>query len=397
MQFKALCHAGVAIGALACLASPVRAEEATDPPAGPVALAAEYRLDAVAVAQGARAGLRYVDYLSLAASADLDAALGWKGARLYVQGLASSGQAPNGLAGTLQGINNDEVEGDRAKLFQAYLEQDLDARGSSLRVGFSDLNSEFYLTEASGMLLAPAFGIGSELSATGPNGPSIFPSTALGTRLRLAAGGSGYVQAAAVDARSGVLGDRGGISRLFGHGALLIAEAGEQSDEGKLAAGAWTYSQRQDDLTDRDAAGQPLRRRAHGAYVLAQRRLADDGERSLDGFLRVGLSDGRTTPYAGGWQAGLLLAGAFAERPESTLSFGVNAAQLSRRYRQAERSAGQRVRRQETGFELAYSDRIAPWLTVQPDIQYVRSGVRAPGVRDAVVATLRLVLAPVWP
>lgn len=396
MQVNIFVRHVAGLAAALVITAPAHAQEATGNSAPTLEVEAEYRVDAVMVARGAGHGLRHVDYLSLAATVDLDAALGWQGARIHAQGLGSTGQAPNGLAGTLQGINNDEVESDRAKLFQAYLEQDLDASGSSLRLGFSDLNSEFYMTEASGLLLAPAFGIGSELSATGPNGPSIFPSTALGARLHLQSGGGGYVQAAVVDARAGVLGDRGGVPRLFSKGALLIAEAGLQSG-GKLAAGTWAYSDRQDDIAAVDPAGRPKRRRAFGGYVLAQRRLATAGNTTLDAFVRAGLSDGHTTPFTGGWQAGLLISGVLSGRPDSQLSLGANQARLSRGYWLAEAATRQHVRRHETGLELTYSDRLAPWLTIQPDAQYVRSAVRAGGSRDALVFTLRLTVAPVWP
>ena len=97
--------------------------------------------------------------------------------------LNNSGGAPNDVAGTLQGVDNIEVRTPRLRLFELWLEQSLGP--ASVRAGLYNLNSEFYADDAAGQLLAPAFGIGSELAATGPNGPSIFPSTALGVRLNV--------------------------------------------------------------------------------------------------------------------------------------------------------------------------------------------------------------------
>ena len=163
------------------------AEAEAEAEARPVlSLSGEYILDAVAVVRGAERGARYVDLASLNAQLDLEAAAGWKGARLVAQAIAGTGQRPNDLAGTLQGINNSEVPNNRVKLYEFYLAQSLADGAVELRAGFIDLNAEFYSNDAAGLLIAPAFGIGSELAATGPNGPAIFPSTALTAAVRIA-------------------------------------------------------------------------------------------------------------------------------------------------------------------------------------------------------------------
>ena len=68
---------------------------------------------------------------------------------------------------------------------------------------------------------------------------------------------------------------------------------------------------------------------------------------------------------------------------------------LSRRFRDFGVAAEPGLAAAETGFELTYADPVAPFLTVQPDLQYVvnPSGRRAVG--DAVVVGLRLTFA--WP
>lgn len=90
--------------------SPEQADEA-DPSSSRAAepvitLSGEYILDTVAVARGADTGMRYVGLAALTAEVDLDAAAGWHGATLVAQGIAGTGQRPNDLAGTMQGINN---------------------------------------------------------------------------------------------------------------------------------------------------------------------------------------------------------------------------------------------------------------------------------------------------
>ncbi|NWP10237.1 porin, partial [Escherichia coli] len=84
---------------------------------------------------------------------------------------------------------------------------------------------------------------------------------------------------------------------------------------------AWGYTRRQDDVVETDNAGNPLRREARGAYVIAEKALGGQGgpfATSL--FVRAGISDGRTTPYKGGWQAGLLAAHVMPGRDDSRFS-----------------------------------------------------------------------------
>lgn len=350
-------------------------------------LDAEYITDLVAVTQGDDSGVARVDYMSLGAGLDLDRAIGWRGAHLFVQGIAATGGTPNDLAGTVQGINNIEVPEKRARLFQFWVEQALPG-GGNLRVGFSDLNEEFYATDAAGLLIAPVFGIGSELAATGPGGPSIFPSTAAMARLRIEREDGAYVQMALVNAEAGVPGDRGGIRPLLRQGALAIAETGLPGPV-RLTLGAWTYTRRQDDTRDLGPDGAPLRRHARGLYALAEGGLV----RNVTGFVRAGVSDGDTAAFSGGWQAGFLASPALASRPDSLLSFGVHQGFLATKFRANEADQGRRTGRAESALELTYADKPAPWLTIQPDIQYIRLACRPAGCADAVIGTLRITIA----
>ncbi|MFC3173880.1 carbohydrate porin [Novosphingobium bradum] len=373
--------------ALACAALPALARAEETP--RPLDLAASYVADTVAVADGPARGTRFVDLLRVDAAADLDQAIGWHGARAVLTVEAGTGAQPNALAGTVEGIDNAETSLNRPRLFQAYLEQGLGALGA-VKLGFVDLNCDFYATEASGLLIAPPFGIGSELAASGPNGPAIFPSTAPTVSLRLTPAPDVYLLAAALNAEARVIGDPGGPAPLLREGALLIGEAGWTAGGGKLALGGWAYTRRQDDQRDTDAAGAPLRRRAWGAYALAERPL---GPR-LTAFVRGGISDGDTTAFSGSFQAGLLLTQALPGRPASRLSAGFHAGFIAPKYRANLADAGDSQRPVEAGWEVTGEDQLAPWLTIQPDLQFIRDTTRLPGSRDALVMTLRLTLTP---
>lgn len=359
-----------------------------------VSIQGEYVVDAAGVVRGGTdRTIRVLDNLRLAADVDLDATAGWTGGGLHVALLNTSGDRPNDAAGTLQGVNNIEVARDRLRLFEAYVEQRFGGDRGSVVIGLYDVNSEFYSNESAALLIAPAFGIGSELAATGPNGPSIFPSTALAVRLRWRDTAGRYVQAAVINARAGVPGDPGGVETRFDDGVLAIAEAGV-GDASRLAVGGWTYSKRQDDWRDVTAVGAPVRRRAFGGYVLGEANLR--GEAGTPGhmtaFARLGVSDAATSPFAGGWQAGILMEAPVPSRPASRLSLGVNQGFLSRRERRNGADLGRELGSAETAFEATYVDTVGV-LSIQPDVQYVVRPAGDRRARDVLVATLRLSLS----
>lgn len=343
---------------------------------------------------GAAHAGRALDNLDVIIDGDLDKAFGWRGLAVHGYLLNNSGGAPNDIAGTLQGVDNIEVGRPRARLYELWLKASFAGDKGSVLAGLYDLNSEFYSTQASGLLLAPPFGIGSELASTGPNGPSIFPSTALAVRMRVEGKQGRYVQAAVLNAKAGTVGDPDGPATEFDHGALIVAEAGIGATW-RLAAGGWFYTQRQTDLRDLDAKGDPARSHARGAYLLAEYPFVDGGVsgRSVRGFARLGLSDGDTTAFRSGWQAGVLVEKVFASRPDSAFSVGVEQGMLSSKQRDNTRDAGVSPAHAESSIEITYSDKVLPRLTLQPDVQLIRRAGGDRDARDVVVVALRMTIS----
>lgn len=369
-------------------ASPASAQE-TDKADPAIVWGFAYKADVTAAVSGGRkeAG-RFLDNLEVTAEADLDRH-GWSGGKVFGHLLSNSGGAPNEIAETLQGVDNIEVARPRAKIYQLWFEQTFADGKASLLTGLYDLNSEFYQTEAAGLLIAPAFGIGSELAATGPNGPSIFPSTALAVRGAWNAGGGHRLQGAVLNASAGVIGDPGGVDLSFDDGALLIGEWAH-AGAAQVRVGAWRYTDEQDDIRDLDALGAPVQRAAQGIYASLEGPLWKGGERLFSGFVRAGAADGQTTSYVGGWQAGVLASPAFTGRPDSAFSLGVNQGLVNARERDNMRDAGLAPARAESALEITYADKVGDYVTLQPDLQLVHN----PGAdadRDiVVVASMRV-------
>jgi carbohydrate-selective porin OprB len=130
---------------------------------------------------------------------DGDKLLGWPGSSAFVYLLANHGGHPSEHAGDEQGADNIETGERIAKVYELWMQQVLIDGKLSLLLGMHDLNSEFYVTETSGLFLNSGFGVGTELAATGANGPSIFPIPAPSLRLKFEPTPSIYLQAAAFD------------------------------------------------------------------------------------------------------------------------------------------------------------------------------------------------------
>ncbi len=361
----------------------------------PVQLSVGYKLDLMGVAAGGAArGARVLDNLLVAGDVDLDAAAGWRGASAHASLLNNLGGQPNTLVGALQGVDNIEVGRHRPKLYEAWVDQALAGGRLDVRAGLYDTNSEFDVTDGAGIFLGPTYGISSELAATGVAGPSIFPSTALAVRANLQPSKDVYLRVAAIDAKAGAIGDPGGVDTSFQDGLLVIGEAA-WTGRGKIALGAWGYTRRQDDIRDVDRTGAPVPRVARGAYVaIEQPILVQSGQGvGLSAFLRLGVSDGDTTPLAGAGAVGLAASHLFASRPGSALGVAVSWGELSPKYRANGADSGTPLAARESALEVTYADKLSEHLTLQPDLQFIHRPGGDPGARDALVIGMRSALA----
>ena len=248
-------HAALLAGGLTGGPNTAHADDAAVKPEDPKRWTWEagYKAD---VLRGAATGTVWVGHLNLRANADADALFGWGGTTLHAEALLNHGGKPNRRIGSTQGVSNLEVADSAARLYATWVQKEFD-NGSSLLFGLYDLNSEFYATDASGLLIHPSFGIGIDFSQSGRNGPSIFPNLGLALRAKVAHEGGYYSQVALID---GVPGDpehpgRTVVSLSSKDAVLLVGEYGwQQEPAGATQAatldhwgvGAWSYTQRSD-------------------------------------------------------------------------------------------------------------------------------------------------------
>lgn len=358
-----------------------------------------YKLDFMAnVDGGIHKGSSGLDNLDVIAGFDSEKLFGLKGSSALIHLLNNNGGEPDAnLVGSAQGINNIEVSKATGKLYQAWLQQNFFDDRLSFLGGLYDLNSEFYVTDSSLLFIHPNYGIGADMSQSGLNGPSIFPTTSLAGRVKIQPAANLYLQAAILDGAPGAPDDLKGTQIEFndGEGALFTAEAGVTPEGAKIAIGAWTYSDKFPDHLALNSSGNLRNKRSRGLYIISERKLFHEeggNDQGLSIFARIGWANGDVNRFGASWSTGLVYTGLIPTRDAGQFGLGVSGAHNSGKFKRASRAAATPVKDAETAIELTYSDTLTPWLSVQPDIQYIVNPGTDPALDDALIIGGRLTI-----
>jgi len=342
---------------------------------------------------GLRTGWKFLGDLDIAMEVDGERALGLDGVTLFANGLFIHGGSLSGqLLGDVQTASNIEATR-QARLFELWVEKTYGAvHGPSLRVGLYDLNSEFDSSEVSSLFINSSHGIGPQIAQTGLNGPSIFPATALGARVRWTPARTWNAQLAVLD---GVPGhpDRPASNDLRldrDDGLLIVTEVSRAgARRSRLALGAWSYTAKFDEIAPESAA-EPIRRSRdnHGVYVV----LEGHSEQGLSAFLRGGTANGRLNAFDEYIGAGVVYTGLLDRRPEDQLGFAIASVANGREYLSMRRADGAEADARETTLELTYRFATHEWLTLQGVIQHIINPGMDPALDDATAVALRFEL-----
>jgi porin len=302
----------------------------------------------------------------------------WRGLGAFFHGIRLGGDAPTERVGDIQGVSN--IEGPEGwVLYEAWVEQmALDGRLSVL-AGLYGVDSEFDVIQSASLFMHSSHGTGPDFSQIGRNGPSIFPDTRLGIRVRALTSSATSMQMAVlhedpgsivvvegswfkVDRRQRVEPD----AEIGGQSVRrrLASRMGTVPLAARIAVGAWT-------ATD----GAPGNR---GAWVLAERRIPTRQTGAV--FVRMGVaersSDARSNRVQAYTGAGIVHPAPIPGRNMDTIGLGLAIAHENSRQR-------------ETAIEAAYRVFVSPRLSVQADIQWVKNPLDADAVSAALLLGLR--------
>lgn len=347
---------------------------------------------------GQRTGEVYAAHLDMSLTADANTLFGWTGTKFYWRGFADSGASISRLVGDVQGVNNWESGYRAGKLLEAWVDHVWIDSGTSLRFGLYDTATEFDKNKSQVLFLNGSQGMNRPLSLSGQNGPSTYPATSLGLRLRHEFNQHWNVKAAVLD---GVPDDPAVpqatvVAISPRDGALMIGELRYHDPSGhRMAAGYWRYTADFIRLETPAAAFSNRDDGNQGFYLSGDLMLTStpgDPLRGISTGLRLAHAEDRFNPYT--WFAsGVVTDIGFSRgRPEDKLGFGFAYSRTGEAFRRGQFAQHQPVRSGELTLEATYRAPVTSWISLQPDLQYVIHPANAPTRSSALVIGLRMEL-----
>ena len=328
---------------------------------------------------GIETGNVFLDNTDIILDLDFEKWLGLKGSSFVLQFLGNSGRLPCEYAGVQQGISNIETI-PAWKIFQMFIKQKLFEDRLSIILGMFDLNSEFDARESSSIFINPSHGIGPDFSKSGLNGPSIFPTTSIALKLGYEFDNGYFIKTAVFDGVPGNPDNPTGTHILLSEndGMLFTAETGyalKKEDKliSRFSVGTWIYSSDFDEkITGNIDAENRTTGKNYGIYFNWE-QLLNESElgNSTICFLRLGMANRKINPVDFYFGTGLNIKGIFDTDSNDNLGIALAVAHNSSFYREfLELSEERQIKEYEINLEVTYTIPIAPWLTIQPDLQY---------------------------
>ena len=354
------------------------------------------------LAGGFRQGVHYNGLAIPSANFDLEKLWGLKGGLIYTQFYEIHGRGPSAtLVGNQQLLSNIEAT-PGFKLYMLYYEQQLFGDRLNVRIGQEGANDEMMLAPSAALFLNSSFGFPDHLAQNLPNGGPNYPLAVPMVRACLKVSDELTLVGSAFDGdpagpgasdpqRRNATGTEFRLKDpVLGFGEVWYSYGQAENSKilaGTIKLGAWyhdgVFRDRSRDingapLAQTNGSGRPYRG-DYAFYGIVDQMLwkqpgTKDGGITAFGLVMVGPDDrNRESAYVEGgfnWK-GLFgrpndiagIAVAYAQTSDSLRRFGAESIAFT--------GAGKAYKPHETVIEATYYYQIAPWFSVQPDVQYV--------------------------
>ena len=322
-----------------------------------------------AAGKGIDDGEDWTSVLEFGFDVDAEKLVGLPGGSLHASALWIEGTDPSERVGNLNAISSLSAPA-AARLYQLWYKQVLGP--VTAKIGQVIASDDFMVSVAAALYFNAGFGTYPTFTAN-INAPT-YPLGAPGAVVAWQAAEVLQLQAGVYVADAGP-NDAGntGFGWSTDHGWAVFSEIAYKPKPGGLAGvyklGGYYDTARFTDLVsgERDRGNWSL-------YVLGDQTIyaSAEGTPTVTVFGGAGLSpqqDRNTVHYY--VQGGVNVTGLLPSRPEDTLGLGATYTGFSDDFVQASRAAGTPVTSQEAIIELTYQAAITPFLTLQPDLQYV--------------------------
>lgn len=371
---------------------------------------------------GLEQGAVYTGLLYIALQLDLQKAIGWPGASLDTRWVWINGQdASAHLAGNFLTISN--IAGyNTVRAYELWFQQNWLDDAISLRLGQVAADTDFLVSKYASTFLNSTFGWPASMALNLPGGGPGYPMSTLGIRLALNPAGWFTFQTAVFQGNvyPQNVNLHGFRWRLNGaNGFFFLNEvqfrwnqrAEDTGLPGQLSAGAWYHTAR---FARSDDAGSV--RGNYGVYAMLDQMLyrepgetaapssapppdgkkvsgaaaAKKSDQGLGVFGRIA-SEPQDRNFMGLYfDTGLTCKGLIPTRDADTLGVGFAYAQLSSGAKRAATHAGSVGVSAEMALEATYQAQITPWLSVQPDLQYIINPGGSQNLGNALVPGCRV-------
>jgi porin len=338
---------------------------------------------------------------------DLEKLWGLQGARFRAGGIFTHGPAfsPDYL-GNILAASNIEVQRPVNRLYELWYEQNAFNDRFSVRAGLLRVDTEFITSETAFIFMNSTLGWKGWLATVLPSGGPAYPFSAPAVRIKVKPRDDVYLQAAVF---SGDPAEFDGSNQQrtlptgtifsFRGGAYAIAELGYTPNQQKGAAGLpgnykigyWYHTsrhfgdQRFDDtglsLADPMSSGIPLEHTGNwGIYGVIDQmlyRVPGTDDQGLSAFFRFGSSPNDRNLISFYFDGGVVYKGLIPGRPDDKIGLAAAYARIGSNARALDRDVRffsdptYPVRIAEGLVELTYQAKLAPWWTVQGDLQYI--------------------------
>lgn len=355
---------------------------------------------------------------------DLEKLIGWTGGSTHVRAFQIHKYRQNAadLVGSIADPSNIDATS-TTRLFTAWFQQDFGKAGS-IRVGQLAADDEFLTSTTAGGLINGTFGWATMLASNLPSGGAAYPLATPGARLQINLTESFSLLGGAFsgdpagkrcyddnpDANPQIC-NKHGTTFSFSGGTFWIGEAQYQRNQEKDATGlasaykigAWYHTGNKfaDQHFGEDGNGNivslatdpplPFNHRDNwGIYGVIDQMLWRNNGKSISVFVRAGASPSDRNLISRYIDGGIGFKGLFPGRPDDTLTLGAAHSKISKDAAALDNDILALngppfpIRNAETVFEASYIMQLAPWWTLQPDVQYIRRpGGNVPDPNDA--------------
>lgn len=297
--------------------------------------------------------------------------LGWKGTRVLVRVKHHFGEQGGDYVGDAQGFSNiDSVP--KTYLYELWIQQSLWSDRLRFKLGKIDANAEYAVVNSAADFLNSSMGYSPTILAF-----PTYPEPRPGANLFFRTGRY----------RFGM-----GLFGTAGKKNMWILEGGRDWSIGghKLAGrssfGTWGIAGRLQCFDGDELVG------THGYYLIAEQAVwsrprGNGGAQSVSAFVQYGSANGEVSPFTQHIGAGLVLESPLATRSRDAVGVAVTSVQLS----DAMESGLERTH--ETTTEIYYRLSLTRFLSVVPDLQFIRNPAGIRHQPPAIVFTPRLTIS----